>query len=47
MDKLYKKPDKAVVQMVKEFYANLENWVDDKVFIRGQWINMASEESTS
>lgn len=32
----------GVLQVVKEFYANLEERVDDKVFVRGKWVNISS-----
>lgn len=31
------------MQLVKEFYDNLEEWVNDKVFFRMKWIIMSSE----
>lgn len=31
------------MQLVKEFYANLEEIVDDKIFVRGKWINISSK----
>lgn len=31
------------MQLVMEFYSNLEEGVDDKVFLRGKWINRSSE----
>lgn len=32
----------VVLPVVKEFYANLLGAVDDKVYIRGQWIDISS-----
>lgn len=32
----------GVLQVVKEFYANLEERVDDKVFVRGKWVKISS-----
>lgn len=29
--------------MVKEFYANLEEIKDDKVFVRGHWVVVSGE----
>lgn len=29
--------------MVTEFYANLEEKVEDKVFVKGKWVTMTSE----
>lgn len=40
----YNKPDEGILQLVKKFYVNLEGRVDDKVFLRGKWINMLSEK---
>lgn len=33
---LCKKLDEGVLQIVKEFYANLDENVDDKVFVKGK-----------
>lgn len=38
------KPHEAVLQLVKEFYANMEKKVDDKVFVRGNWVTITSED---
>lgn len=32
--KIYKKLDEGALQLVKEFYANLHERVDNKVFVR-------------
>lgn len=37
------RPDDGALQLVKEFYANLEEKVVDKVIVRGKWISMFSE----
>lgn len=34
-NEFYKKPDEGVLQLLKEFYANLEERINDKVFVRG------------
>lgn len=36
------KPDEGVLQLVREFYANLKE-KEDKVFVRGKWAIMTSE----
>lgn len=35
------KPGKAVLPIMKEFYANLQGMVNDKVFVRGQWVDIS------
>lgn len=39
----YKKLDQGVLQLVQEFYANLDEGVDNKVIVRGKWFNMSNE----
>lgn len=41
----YKKPDEGILQLVKEFYTNVDKRVNDKVSVRGKWINMLNERS--
>lgn len=41
--KLCKKPDEGTLKLVREFYANLEKKVEDKVFIRGKWVTITSD----
>lgn len=31
------------MQLVKELFVNLDDRADDKVLVRGKWINMSSE----
>lgn len=31
-----------VLHLVKEFYANLEEMIDDKVFVKGKWVDISS-----
>lgn len=37
------KPDEGALNMVKEFYANLEQIKDDKVFVHGHWVVVSGE----
>lgn len=41
--KFCEKRREGVLQVVKEFYVNLEERVEDKVFLRGKWIYVSSE----
>lgn len=36
------KTKEGVLQVVKEFYVNLEERVDGKVFVRGKWVDVSS-----
>lgn len=40
---LCKKPNEGILRLLKEFYANLEERVNDKVFVWGKWISMSSK----
>lgn len=40
--KFCEKPKEGELQLVKEFYTNLEERVDDKVFVRGKWVDVSS-----
>lgn len=39
----YGKLDKGVLQLVREFYANVEEKEDDKVFVRDKWVMITSK----
>lgn len=32
-----------MLKVVKEFYVNLEDGVENKIFVRGKWVDVSSE----
>lgn len=41
--KLCRKPYEGALQLVRKFYANMEDKVEDKVFVREKWVTMTNE----